>query len=73
MSVVVEHHNELYSFIVDSVGEVLSLSLSDFSHNPENLSKNWQDLSLGIYQLKDNLLVILDINKLLQNISGDSY
>jgi purine-binding chemotaxis protein CheW len=72
MGVVVEYNNDLYSFIVESVGEVLSLSLSEFTHNPENLSKNWQDLSLGIYPLKDDLLVILNINKVLQNISEDN-
>ncbi|KKB96124.1 Chemotaxis protein CheW [Candidatus Arcanobacter lacustris] len=70
MGVVVEHGNELYSFIVESVGEVLSLSASDFVTSPTNLSKNWRDLSLGICPLKGRLLIIIDITKVLKTISG---
>ncbi len=67
-SVVVDHENELYSFVVDSIGEVLEISTSEFVSNPTNLNKNWQDLSLGICPLKDKLLVILDIKKVLEHI-----
>ena len=38
MSVVVEHENELYSLLVDSVGEVLSLNSRDYQRNPPTLS-----------------------------------
>jgi purine-binding chemotaxis protein CheW len=67
-SVVVDHENELYSFVVDSIGEVLEISTSEFVSNPTNLNKNWQDLSLGICPLKDKLLVVLDIKKVLEHI-----
>lgn len=72
MGVVVEHKNELYSLAVESVGEVLSISCSDFINNPANLSKNWRDFSLGIYPLKERLLIIIDINKVLKVISGNN-
>ena len=41
MLVAVELKNEMYSLIVDSVGEVLSFSIKDFQHNPTNLASHW--------------------------------
>ena len=38
MSVVVEHDGELYSLLVDSVGEVLSLDTRDYQRNPPTLN-----------------------------------
>ena len=65
MLVAVEHKNDIYSLIVDSVGEVLSLSIKDFQHNPTNLSSQWQQVSLGVYRLKEELLIVLDAENLL--------
>jgi purine-binding chemotaxis protein CheW len=66
MSVVVDYHGELYSLIVDGVGEVLSLPDADFEKTPPTLDKVWRDVSLGIYRLKDKLLVILDVSGMLE-------
>ncbi len=65
MSVVVEHSGEFYSLMVDGVGEVLTLAASEFERNPATLDPRWRDISLGIYRLQDQLLVILDVNRLL--------
>ncbi len=65
MAVVVENHHELYSLIVDSVGEVLSLATTDFERNPPTLPASWRDLSAGIYRLKTQLMVVLDVGRLL--------
>jgi purine-binding chemotaxis protein CheW len=65
MSVVVDHHGELYSLIVDSVGEVLSLPADDFERTPSTLDRIWRDVALGIYRLKDHLLVVLDVSGML--------
>jgi purine-binding chemotaxis protein CheW len=65
MSVVVEHHGDLYSLIVDSVGEVLALPDTDFEKTPPTLDRAWRELSMGIYRLKDKLLVILDVSDML--------
>lgn len=64
MSIVVENNGELYSLVVDSVGEVLTLKLTDIVTNPENLSAKWQNVSVGIFPQKDNLIVILDVDKI---------
>jgi purine-binding chemotaxis protein CheW len=65
MSIVVDHRGELYSLMVDSVGEVLSLSSDDFERNPATMDPRWRDLSTGIYRLNDTLLVVLDVPRLL--------
>ena len=65
MSVVVDHGNELYSLIIDAVGEVLSLSSADYERNPSNLDPLWRDVTVGIYQLDNKLMLKLDINRLL--------
>ena len=66
MYVVVDYKDEQYSVVVDSVGEVLTLSLDDFEHNPSNLAENWRNVSLGVYRLNNQLMVVLDIDNLLK-------
>jgi purine-binding chemotaxis protein CheW len=65
MAVVAERGNELYALLVDQVHEVLNLSANDFESNPPNLLPNWAAHSAGIYRLKDRLMIVLDIPKLL--------
>jgi purine-binding chemotaxis protein CheW len=65
MSVVVDFNGELYSLIMDSAGEVMTLPASRFEANPSTLDPLWKDVTAGIYQLEDRLLVILDIERLL--------
>ncbi len=65
MSVVVEHDDEPYSLLIDNVGEVLSVPANAFEQNPTTLEPRWRDVSAGIYRLDDELLVALDVTKLL--------
>ncbi|MEI8395721.1 MAG: chemotaxis protein CheW [Rhodospirillaceae bacterium] len=65
MSIVVDLRGELYSLIVDSVGEVLSLSNEDFERNPATLDHRWREVSTGIYRLNNQLMVVLDVSRLL--------
>lgn len=65
MNIVVEYQNELYSLLVDRVGEVLNLSNDDFEQSPGNLDSRWKNASEGVYRLKNELMVVLDINQLL--------
>ncbi len=68
MSVVVEHEEELYSLIIDRVGDVLRLEDSTFEQNPATMVTQWKRVSLGIYRLERELLVVLDIPKLLDSV-----
>ena len=65
MSIVVEHSGELYSLLVDSVGEVLALSADDYEKNPPTLAAGIREYSSGIYRLDQRLLVVLDVDRLL--------
>ncbi|MBF0269010.1 MAG: chemotaxis protein CheW [Alphaproteobacteria bacterium] len=65
MSVVVDMNGELYSLLIDSVGEVLSLRSASFERNPPTLDALWREFSTGIYRLDGKLLVVLDVQRLL--------
>jgi len=65
MSIVVEHGGDLYSLIVDQVGEVLSLSSATFENNPPTLDPRWREMSAGVYRLEGRLLVVAEIARLL--------
>lgn len=65
MGVVVEHDGELYSLLIDSVGEVLNLPDDRHERNPATLNSLWREISAGIYRLDDRLLVVMDIARLL--------
>lgn len=65
MNVVVDRGGELYSLIVDSVGEVLSLEADLYERNPSTLEAGWREFSVGVYRLQNELMVVLDVAKLL--------
>lgn len=64
--VVVELKNELYSLMVDSVGDVLTSRLSMLEKTPGNLSANWREIATGIYKMDGQLIVLMDIQTLLK-------
>jgi purine-binding chemotaxis protein CheW len=66
MSVVVDRDGELYSLMIDSVGEVLTLLASRIETNPPTMDGNWREVSNGICRLDDRLLVLLDIRRILE-------
>jgi len=65
MSIVAETEGELYSLMVDSVGEVLPLLTGNHDRNPPTLDAKLRAYSDGIYRLDDGLLVVLDVKRLL--------
>lgn len=69
MYVVIEHDNEPYSLVVDSVGEVLTLSEEVYEKTPATLDTSWSALTLGVYRLKENLLMVLDVPRMLEGIA----
>ncbi|NBB83781.1 MAG: chemotaxis protein CheW [Alphaproteobacteria bacterium] len=65
MSIVVDQGGELYSLMVDGVGEVVSVRTDQFERNPATLDAVWREVSTGIFRLNDKLLVVLDVARLL--------
>lgn len=68
MSVVVEHEEELYSLIIDEVGDVLNMDSENYEATPATLDPVWREVSQGIFRLESELLVILDVSKLLDTV-----
>jgi purine-binding chemotaxis protein CheW len=67
MSVVVEHEHELYSLIIDKVGDVLSLQNKDFENVPPTLDSLWRDIADGIFRIENQLLIVANVAKLLRH------
>ena len=65
MFVVVERNNELYSLMVDSVGDVMNIPHDQIEKTPANMSPNWREVATGIHRLDGELLVIIDPDTLL--------
>jgi purine-binding chemotaxis protein CheW len=61
---VLESPNGCYGLLVDSVGEVLTVSSVDHEPNPSILDESRRALFAGAYKLKDRLLVMLDPERL---------
>jgi purine-binding chemotaxis protein CheW len=66
MSIVIEHKGEPYSLLIDQIGEVLPLEDDIFERNPITLDPTWRQISAGIYRLQNELMVVLDVNRLLE-------
>lgn len=65
MYIVVEYRDELFSLMVDSVGDVLNLPVRQIEKCPANLERGWREVALGVSKLDKELLVILDVQALL--------
>lgn len=65
MGVTVEQDNELYTLLVDKVGDVIGMSQDLYEGNPSTLDPLWREFALGVYRLEGKLMVILDIERLL--------
>jgi purine-binding chemotaxis protein CheW len=65
MAIGIELRGESFGLLVDAVGEVLKLQDSEREPNPINLDRNLARVSAGVYRLDGQLLVILDIDRVL--------
>jgi len=70
MSVVLEHEAELFSLLVDRVGDVLTIENKELEDVPVTLNPKWREVSSGVCQIKDKIMVIFDIKKILEINDG---
>jgi purine-binding chemotaxis protein CheW len=61
---VLESAGGIFGLLVDSVGEVLTVSSAEHEPNPSILDERRRALLAGAYKLKDSLLVMLDPEQL---------
>jgi purine-binding chemotaxis protein CheW len=65
MAIGIESRGESYGLLVDSVGEVLKLDDNLREANPVNLEPRLAELSSGIHRLEEQLLVLIDVDRVL--------
>jgi len=70
MSVVIEDGGELYSLLVDRVGDVLTIPLSGIEEPPLTMNDAWKRVTAGVFPLRDKIMVILKPAALLNAEEG---
>ncbi|WP_310621453.1 chemotaxis protein CheW [Flexibacterium corallicola] len=68
MAVGIEYKGESFGLVIDSVGEVLSLAKQEMEENPSNLDAHWAEISGGVHRLSGQLMVVLDVDRLLTSL-----
>lgn len=65
MAIGIEWRGEAYGLLVDSVGEVMRISDALRAANPVNLDPRLAAVSAGVYRLESELLIVLDVERVL--------
>ena len=65
MNVVVRQDDELFSLIVDEVGDVLEVGERSVEPTPKTLDAVWKACSRGVVRMEAGLLVVLDVDTVL--------
>jgi purine-binding chemotaxis protein CheW len=66
MNLVVRHGDELFSLLVDEVGDVVGTESTAVEAVPASLAAHWRSCASGVIRLDAGLLVVLDIDALLE-------
>lgn len=64
MCIVVDSDQEQYCLMVDRVGDVLTVDPLEIEPNPASLEANWMAVAGGVYSDSGDIIVLLDIKKL---------
>jgi purine-binding chemotaxis protein CheW len=65
MAVGIEFGGESYGLLIDEVGEVMKLPAVQQETVPVNLDSRWRSVAAGVYRLEEDLMIILDIDRVL--------
>jgi purine-binding chemotaxis protein CheW len=65
MAVGIDCDGESYGLVIDSVGEVMKLGADSAEPVPVNLDDRLKHVASGIHRLETELLVVLDVDRLL--------
>jgi purine-binding chemotaxis protein CheW len=66
MAIGIECGAESFGLLVDGVGEVLKLPDGEREANPINLDRKLARVSAGVFRLDGQLLVVLDVDRVLE-------
>lgn len=59
MSIVIEEGGELYSLLVDTVGDVHTLSTAHIEEPPLTMADSLKNVTSGVFALRDRIMIIL--------------
>ncbi|MFZ3229042.1 MAG: chemotaxis protein CheW [Pseudobdellovibrio sp.] len=65
-NVVVKSNDSLSALIVDEINDVMDIEITSFEKAPATLSKYMKPFVKGIHKLEGQLLIILDLQKVLE-------
>lgn len=65
MNVVVRQDDELFSLLVDEVGDVVEVGKASVEETPKTLDAVWKQCCRGVIRLERGLLVVLDVESVL--------
>lgn len=65
-SITVEKNQSLYTLLVDNIGDVRALPDKGLENVPPNLDQQFRKVASGVYRLKGELLVVLDVDKVFE-------
>jgi purine-binding chemotaxis protein CheW len=71
MAVGIELKGESYGLLIDAVGEVMKLANGTREVNPVNLDPRLARVSAGVHRLEGQLMVILDVDRVLEMTTAD--
>jgi purine-binding chemotaxis protein CheW len=63
MNVVVRTEDGPVSFLVDEIGDVLEVDEESFERPPETVRGQTRELVLGVYKLRERLMLVLDTER----------
>lgn len=72
MNVVVRTDDGAVSLLVDEIGDVMEVEDGTFERAPETINGVARELILGVYKLKDQLLLVLDTERAVGVTCGEA-
>jgi purine-binding chemotaxis protein CheW len=70
LAIGVESRGESYGLLIDTIGEVLKLDADASEPNPLNLDPRLARVSTGIHRLNEQLLMMIDVDRVLDIAVG---
>jgi purine-binding chemotaxis protein CheW len=69
MNVILRHEGALIALQVDEIGDVMEVERGDIESIPSTIPDSIRSYMSGVFQLKNSLLCVIDLNKLFKNVS----
>lgn len=65
MNIIVKDGESLFALVVDEILDVMDVRENQFEETPDTLDEHLKQFISGVYKLKENLLISLDLKKII--------